>query len=120
MKKILNAILLGVGLVISTVAVAQENCGPTNAVTDFLTKKYEETPILMAAGERGSFISVWTNKDTGTMTVVIVSPNRTVSCMLASGEGTIFLDQDEKEFPKKTPQSDKIPSKGLPKIKAQI
>lgn len=64
-------------------AKAQQNCGPAQDVLSVLKDQFGES-IVGQGLSQGAIIQLWANDDTGTWTIVAVSPNGG-ACMLSAG-----------------------------------
>jgi hypothetical protein len=86
-KRIAARIALVVPLIASQVAaqtVPLAQCGPRDAMSAMLAERYGEAMIFEGLERRGSILTLWVNRDTGSWTMIATGPDRQ-SCMLANG-----------------------------------
>ena len=62
------------------------NCGVRSTVLNYLSTKYEETPVAMGIAANGSLIEVLSSKKGTTFTIIVTVPDGK-TCMVAAGEG---------------------------------
>lgn len=81
--KIVAAAALAASLAVP--AWAQNNCIPRDAAVDTLANRCGESPVVGGLSERGVFLEVWANEETGSWTAVITTPDG-VSCLVDAGD----------------------------------
>lgn len=81
----MKALILATALAASP-AMAQERCGPTEAVYSDLAQSYQERRMSTGDATNGAVLETWANTVTGTWTVFVTLPNG-MSCAVASGTG---------------------------------
>lgn len=64
-------------------------CGPTNMITKAITDKYSEEPKWSAMGSDGLMVSLWSNEQTKSFTILKSSISEGLSCIVGSGEPLI-------------------------------
>ena len=74
-----------IGALFASPAAAQ-NCAPVTHVAEQLGTQYGETVQDMGIASNGALVQWWGNAETGTWTVIAVTPDGT-ACLVASGEG---------------------------------
>lgn len=79
-----------------TIAPAQQQCGPSEAVRAALGSTYGEVNIF-AGRTQNTVVEVWVNQESGTWTISISTPDG-ATCLVAAGqEGMIVPVPDIKE-----------------------
>lgn len=77
---------------VATPAVAQQ-CGPTEALSAFLGREYDEWPVARGLSQSGdAIVQIWANLETGTWTLVVVRPDG-MSCMALTGQAFGMLER---------------------------
>ncbi len=71
---------------VSSVAMAQVQCGQRDKIVAWLAAKYKEAPIASGVSSTGSLIEVLSTHDGETWTLIVSSPDGN-SCLIASGQG---------------------------------
>jgi hypothetical protein len=66
-------------------ALAQGNCTTRAALTVALATSYSEAPVIMGITSTGAVLELWANPETGTWTVLTVTPDG-VACIRATGD----------------------------------
>lgn len=64
---------------------AQPRCADANSLADRLSEQYGESVILRGMDARGGLVEWWQNEETGTWTLVVLTPNE-LRCLVASGD----------------------------------
>jgi hypothetical protein len=83
-----------IGLVWLGQAFAQtQNCGNVLQVSNLLHSEYGETVQDFGIASNGALVQWWGNIDTGTWTIIAVTPDGT-ACLVASGEGFEHMPTD--------------------------
>jgi phage/plasmid primase-like uncharacterized protein len=87
-KRIMYSMMLfAVGVfLVSSVAMAQVQCGQRDKIVELLAEKYKETPIATGVSSNGSLIEVLSTHDGDTWTLIVTSSDGN-SCLIASGQG---------------------------------
>jgi phage/plasmid primase-like uncharacterized protein len=87
-KRIIYSMMLFAvaALFVSSVAMAQVQCGQRDKIVEWLAEKHKEAPIAAAVSSEGSLIEVLSTHDGDTWTLIVTSPDGN-SCLIASGQG---------------------------------
>jgi len=86
MKKLFCALLLS-SCATAPVAAQTPQCGEARAVAQLLLEKYGETPLFAGlVGQGAAAITIFSNEETQTFTIVHITPDGTV-CPIADGVG---------------------------------
>ncbi len=87
-KRIIYSMMLFVVgvILVSSVAMAQVQCGQRDKIVELLTVKYKEAPIATGVSSEGSLIEVLSTHDWDTWTLIVTSPDGN-SCLIDSGQG---------------------------------
>ena len=87
-KRIIYGMMLfAVGVfLVSSVAMAQVQCGQRGKIVEWLAVKFKEAPIATGVSSKGSLIEVLSTHDGDTWTLIVTSPDGN-SCLIASGQG---------------------------------
>ncbi len=72
-------------LLLSTPALAQQNCAQRDQVLARLAEKYGESRQSIGLAPNNGVVEVFASAETGTWTIVITTPNG-LSCLMASGQ----------------------------------
>ena len=76
-------------LIIATVPVhAEPQCAPVERVMQFLSAQHGESPVVIGLMPT-AMMQVWANPDTGTWTLLRITPDGQ-ACMMASGGNLEF------------------------------
>ena len=92
MKPVAKRIIYGMMLfsagvfLVSSVAMAQVQCGQRGKIVEWLAVKFKEAPIATGVSSKGSLIEVLSTHDGDTWTLIVTSPDGN-SCLIASGQG---------------------------------
>lgn len=81
MKLLITALLLS----LPSLALAQQNCAPTEVVRNSLTERYGEGQSGIGMAPQGRAVSIWHNPETRSWTILVHHPNG-MTCMVASGQ----------------------------------
>lgn len=81
---VIIAILVLIGL--AHTALAASLCGEKAAVEADLASKYGERPQSTGDMPNGTSMTIWANRDTGTWTAVVTTPDGR-ACIPAAGQG---------------------------------
>lgn len=85
---LLAALYLTVAPVIAGMAAAQQmGCGPTAQIMAGLEARFGERPVVIGAMQTGSRMTLTANDDTGTWSILLLSPDGQTACMAANGDG---------------------------------
>lgn len=82
--------LVAVLALFSASAFAEGRCMKTSEMLQYLNTEFGETIVLIGESEQqeGFYLTVMANKNTGTATVLKVSPKEGVACALETLKGT--------------------------------
>jgi hypothetical protein len=86
MHRIALSFLLA-ALAIPAAAQAPRSCGNPADLAERLAAEYRETPTARGIDAGGNLITVYSNAETGTWTLVVFSPAVACGLIAASGEG---------------------------------
>ena len=81
--KLILATALAVSVAVPATA-QQNNCAPTEGMTQYMAEKYGEGVTGYGIDAKGRVVSIFVNADTGTWTAVMSFPNGQ-SCLVAGG-----------------------------------
>ncbi len=73
-------------ILVSSVAMAQVQCGQRDKIVELLAVKYKEAPIATGVSSNGSLIELLSTHDGDTWTLIVTSPDGN-SCLIDSGQG---------------------------------
>lgn len=96
MRKLLSAICVAsLSSCMAMPVMAQQyapGCGEFSAVREMLSDQFGEFPLTTGVSDEGVVTEMWTNRSTGTWTVLQTYPNM-VTCMVDAGEMFILVPQ---------------------------
>ncbi len=82
----LTAAFVAALFMLTSPALAQQQCTERDKVLKRLASKYQEVPVAMGISTAGGLVEVLTSEKTGTWTIIVTNPQG-ISCLVASGEG---------------------------------
>lgn len=84
-------------LLLVSPALAQQQCGPREAVVAHLAEKYAETRRSIGLAANNMVMEVYASPTSGTWTITVTTPQG-MTCLVASGQG---FEAVEEELPAK-------------------
>lgn len=92
MKRIALAATVAALLASPAAAQAPRPCGNPADIARRLATEYREAPTARGVDSRGNLVTVYSNPDTGTWTVIVFAPAVGCALVAASGEGWGAVD----------------------------
>lgn len=89
---LIKTMLIAILSLLFTPAAAQQVCGPFNAIDSKLTSEYGESRLLGYMISSTQLIYVYTNTETGTVTVILLEANGQ-SCLVSAGNNLIMFNE---------------------------
>lgn len=86
------AILAASAALFAFPVIAQQNCGPRDAVIERLAEGYGETRQAIGLGANNTVMEVFASLETGTWTITVTNPNG-LMCLAASGQAFEALSE---------------------------